>query len=147
MAKRNNRSDPNSTTLLKGNLMIPAAIHDMENGKGSKAPTTIKKPPHFLEFLSCLAILTVIYVCTAGILVMAMPIQYDRSPPKYDKTPKILKKSQGMCVLADQAIKISGGTKPSKVSEIKNTLKTPQIGRVSVIRTNKSFILKKWLKT
>lgn len=56
--KRNKRKEPKAITLLKGNFMMPAAMHDMEKGKGSIAPTTMRKPPHFLEFLSCLAILT-----------------------------------------------------------------------------------------
>jgi len=60
--KRSKRKDPKAMTLLKGNLMIPEAKHEMEKGKGSMAPTTMRKPPHFLEFLSCLAILTSKYL-------------------------------------------------------------------------------------
>ena len=58
MANRNKRSEPYTTTFLNGNLIIPAAIQAMEKGSGNKAPTTIKKPPHFLEFLSCFSIFT-----------------------------------------------------------------------------------------
>lgn len=57
MAKRTKRKEPYRTTPLNGYSIIPAAIHDSEKGTGNKAPTIIKKPPHFLEFLSCFAIL------------------------------------------------------------------------------------------
>ena len=58
IAKRSNRKDPYNTTALNGNFMIPAAIQEIEKGKGRRAPTTIKNPPHFFEFLSCFYILT-----------------------------------------------------------------------------------------
>jgi len=43
MAKRIKRNAPYSITLLKGNLIIPAAMHAMEKGSGNTAPTKQKR--------------------------------------------------------------------------------------------------------
>lgn len=52
------RSNANSKKFLKLKFIIPAAIAAIEKGSGSKAPTAIRKPPHFRILIMCLLIFT-----------------------------------------------------------------------------------------
>ena len=67
MAYLANLHKPNNMTFLKGYLIIPAVKHAIANGKGKRAPTKIKTPPHFLVFCKLLAILTSKYNLTFSI--------------------------------------------------------------------------------
>ena len=51
----------------------------------------------------------------------------------------------GLSVFPDQAIKISGGTKPNKVSETKKVVKIPILEKVSVIISRPSLMLYTYL--
>ena len=53
----------------------------------------------------------------------------------------------GVSVFFVQAIKISGGTNPNNVSEIKKAIKIPILEKVSVIFCKASLILKTYLLT
>lgn len=100
--------------------MIPAAILVIENGIGNNAPTTIKKPPHFLIFFKCFFILTSKYSLTVGVFEMAFPIKKETIPPIYESKARMDKNKIGDALLSAQAMNISGGIKPKKDSDAKN---------------------------
>ena len=82
MAKRAKRNNPKNATFLNGYLIIPAVIQAIEKGNGNKAPTKIKIPPHFLEFLRLFSIFTSKYSLKESIFRVNFPKKYDNNPPK-----------------------------------------------------------------
>ena len=69
----------------------------------------------------------------------------DSNPPKYESDASIAKLATGVAVFFDQAINISGGIKPSKVSDKKNVIKTPVLENVLVSNSKPSSIVNTYL--
>ena len=69
----------------------------------------------------------------------------ESNPPKYEIEASIARLAIGLAVFFDQAINISGGIKPSKVSDIKNVIKTPVLENVSLSSSKPSSIVNTYL--
>ena len=69
----------------------------------------------------------------------------ESNPPKYESEASIARLASGVAVFFDQAINISGGIKPSKVSDIKNVIKTPVLENVWVSSSKPSSIVNTYL--
>jgi len=68
-----------------------------------------------------------------GMRKSCLPIKYAMIPPRYEMVASIKRFIQGPAVFALQAIKISGGSKPRKVSD---TMKTESITQVEYLYTS-----------
>ncbi len=73
MANLTNLNSPKKNTFLKGYFIIPAAKQAIANGKGKRAPTKIKIPPHFFVLFKLLAIFTSRYILTFSNLEINLP--------------------------------------------------------------------------
>jgi hypothetical protein len=60
---------------------------------------------------------------TDGIKKIRFPMKYEIIPPIYDMVARTNKENQGDTDFEAQAINTSGGTNPSKVSDIRKTEK------------------------
>ena len=105
-------------------MINPDAKLTIECGTGDIAPNTTKRPPHFLKFTICFAILFSIWFLTAGIKNRRFPIKYEIIPPMYDMVANTNTNNHGEADFDAHPINISGGIMPRIVSEIKKNENT-----------------------
>jgi len=105
-------------------LINPDARLTIECGIGDIAPNRTKRPPHFLKFTICFAILFSIWFLMAGIKNRRFPIKYEIIPPMYDIVANTNKNNHGEADFEAHAIKTSGGIIPKIVSETKKNENT-----------------------